>query len=367
MSYTQKYQDEINESFRKKIQLRSELNKKGNHDIILKIDGREYDYGQVIKDWGDEKWINVQAQIPVKFEITVDTKPFDKGIIETNKHVDLLTKSVVNTEAAQIAAKIKSAERISTTVVSGFYGLIKSEINQQISEIKPRVESLLTEMHHQRDACLSKKQQLASDFERITERYTKIFQELDKELRKRILLLNQAAIQVQASLSQQVHGALADASTGIATVFHTEGSAIHANLFSSGAKGRAVALLNSGKNYLKHERNLSGQLKESLHLQAVSSLREQYVPVIFMASSDAPREVQARIFVPDQLSALSREKSQLIRAFEQEAHAWPVTDTSRLKTHFSSLLSRQQTDGQPRIAAQIQQLWAHHQTISSNQ
>ena len=96
-------------------------------------------------------------RVPINIKINVDTSPFERSVISANRQVDFLTGSVDATEAAHIAAKVKSAEDISNTLVKGFYGLVKSEINQQIIKIKPRVEALIIELMHHSQSCFQKK------------------------------------------------------------------------------------------------------------------------------------------------------------------------------------------------------------------
>jgi hypothetical protein len=366
MSYTRKYKDEINEIISKRIRVRAIASANGNPQVYVQVDGREYNYGSV-SSMGKSKNIDVQAQIPVKFEITVDTNPFDRGLAETNQHVELLTESVVLTEAAQIQAKIKSAEDISNAVVRGFFGLIKSEINQQISEIKPRVESLLVEMHHQGKACLEKKDQLAGDFERITERYTKIFMELDKELRKRISLLNQSAITLQESLAQRMLRSFSEPGMATATVFHREGSSLHTDLFSSGTKERALALLHSSRDYLQAERQLNRQLRVCLLPLSLNANITQYVPVIYFATRSGSDQADARLFCPEALPAIGRKETQLMRAFERQAPTGTTADTSRLEEHMDRLFRQHEFSLPPRTLTQIRQLWEQHHRRPANQ
>lgn len=365
MSYTRKYRDEINEYQKKEIILKSKVNPKGQTEIFLCVDQREYNYGKIDKD-GQKEIIDIHTQIPVQFDITVDTKPFDKSVKENNAHIKLLTETVETAEAAQVAAKIKSAEDISDTVVKGFYGLIKSEINQQINEIKPRVESLLVELHHQRDACLSKKNQLTGDFERIAERYTKIFHELDKELVKRISLLDKAVIHVHETLTHRVSRTLSDASTGISTVFHQEESDLHARLFTPGARNRVLSLLEHGKKYLQAEHTLTQQLRESLDTQSMPEVDEKFVPVIYLKSIDATDRRSSRVVVPPQFDHLANKQVELMSAFDQESQGWPYREMQQLDVSIEKYMSREIGGLTPRVAELMRQLWAQQQLIQTN-
>jgi hypothetical protein len=73
--------------------------------------------------------VNYTENVPVDIRINVDTNPFDQSVGSANRHINMLTSSVIATEAAHIAAKVQTSEAISNTIVDGFFGLIKSEIN----------------------------------------------------------------------------------------------------------------------------------------------------------------------------------------------------------------------------------------------
>jgi hypothetical protein len=365
MSYTRKYKEQINEKVTKKITLKQKISISDSREIYLCVDGHDFFFGDVQKE-DIEKDVFIIAEIPVHFDITVDTKPFDKSVKENNAHIKLLTETVETAEAAQVAAKIKSAEDISDTVVKGFYGLIKSEINQQINEIKPRVESLLVELHHQRDACLSKKNQLTGDFERIAERYTKIFHELDKELVKRISLLDKAVIHVHETLTHRVSRTLSDASTGISTVFHQEESDLHARLFTPGARNRVISLLEHGKNYLQAEHTLTQQLRESLNTQSMPAVDEKFVPIIYLKSIDATDHRSSRVVVPPQFDHLAHKQVELMSAFDQEAHGWPYRELQQLDVSIEKYMTREIGGLTPRVAELMRQLWAQQQSIQTN-
>src|SRR5215469_6273600 len=73
--------------------------------------------------------------------ILVDTNPFDHGVDQLKHHVDVLTGSVVATEAAQVLQKSQNADKISKSVSAGFFNLIHSEITQQSAALKNRVQS----------------------------------------------------------------------------------------------------------------------------------------------------------------------------------------------------------------------------------
>ena len=198
----------------------------------------------------------ITHEFPINIEIEVNTNPFDNSIGYCNEQINILSGSVIATEAAQVASINLNARKISGTIVDGFFGLIRSEISQQVSELRPRVETLIIELMKHQESCIGKRTQMEQDYARIAERYLKLFNELDKEMYNRIQKMNQSAFATHHQLNTQVIRAICDTNAGVVTVFNKEEGQAHSAIFSSGLKGRVLQLLNSAKQYLISKRIL---------------------------------------------------------------------------------------------------------------
>lgn len=267
----------------------------------------------------------------LEIHIHVDTVPFDKSIKEANEEVKLLTGSVVATEAAQIVSKMVSAENISHTVVDGFYGLIKSEIRQQILEIRPKVEALLVELVQHQEAALAKQQQFYGDFQRIAERYSKIFHELDKELRNRVMRLNEAAVGVLSTLSACAGRASGHANPGEAAVHHRETGQLQAILLSGGLKFRASAMLGSSGKYLDAEGLNKQQFEDVLHQARLDGLVEHAVPVLYWEGSRSSAAAFRECILPERHGRLYQQKDRLAVMLSGESLSWPTMGAYTLR------------------------------------
>jgi hypothetical protein len=328
-----------------------------------------YDYPASENGGTGSETVTVDIDIPVTIDIDVDTIPFDRSISFANKQVALLTGSVVATEAAQIAAKVKSSEAISDTIIDGFFGLIKSEINQQLTEIKPRVEALLVEMLQHRQSCVLKKKQLESDFARISERYSKIFLDLDKELRNRILLLNQSAVGVHGTITTHVNRSFSDISSGISTIFNKEGNCLQSMIFASSLKNRASSLINSAKNYLFSEKNLSVQLQQILNPVEIKAVVTRHIPVLWFEIKNQSNGNNVEIISSEQIRSLENNKSKLKASFSNSQSKWTTLDSNNreyINTFLKLELSKDNSKINPRVAEQIVQLWTKDINIQTN-
>lgn len=315
---------------------------------------------------------NYTQNIPVNVRIDVDTSPFERSIISANRQVDILTGSVVATEAAHIAAKVKSAEYISNSLVEGFFGLVKSEINQQISELKPRVEAITIELMQHSQVCFQKKFQLEGDFGRISERYTKIFYDLDMELRKRIQYLNQSAVSVHEILTKCVQRSFKGINASIATIHNKEGNYLQGMLLTSRLKSKALSLIYSSKNYLFSEKNLSEQLKEILFPIGIGVVGTKKIPVLFLESRNQNNRNDILIITSAQIPALAANKAKLKDHFLNSESNWNLLDFKKreyintfLKLELSSLESEMHNFN-PRVMEEIMKLWNNDNIIQIN-
>ena len=122
----------------------------------------------------------------VVVNINVDTDAFDSSVRHCNNSVGALTGAVVATEGAQVASIRQNAIKIGQTIVDGFFSTVRSEISQQITELKNRIDADLIHLNELAKRCVDKQRQMESDYNRISGRYLKIFSDLDNELDNRI-------------------------------------------------------------------------------------------------------------------------------------------------------------------------------------
>lgn len=139
----------------------------------------------------------------VNVSIEVDTEPFDNSVEHCNTNVNLLTGAVVATEAAQIVSIDKNSKKVAETIITGFFGYIRSEISQQIAELSQNIDAQLMHLKELAQSCLAKKKQMEGDFTRISSRYIKIFDDLNNELSNRIYELDKPTFVFKKELDNQ--------------------------------------------------------------------------------------------------------------------------------------------------------------------
>lgn len=186
----------------------------------------------------------------IVFDVLVDTDPFDSEVHNVNKHVDLLTGSVVATEAAHVKTIYDTTTEIGDTIISGFFKTVKSDISQQITELKTRAEALLMQLNKLAIRCNDKKRQMGEDYQRISSRYAKIFTDLNNELENRIHSIDEPIFLAASSMDEI--GSKTGGKDQVSTVSVSAGehARVHSMLAANIAKRQAVNAIEKGRKFL---------------------------------------------------------------------------------------------------------------------
>lgn len=186
----------------------------------------------------------------VVFDVTVDTNPFDNEVDQMKNRVDLLTGSVVATEAAHVGVIKETTKQIGDTIIAGFFKTVKSDISQQIAQLKIRAESLLMQMNKLAERCRNKKKQMGVDYQRLSERYSKIFTDLNNELENRIYSIDEPVFHITRNVD--AIGSLTNKDDMVSTVSVSAGenAHVHSMLAANIAKKQAIDAIEKGKKFL---------------------------------------------------------------------------------------------------------------------
>ena len=190
------------------------------------------------------------ASETVHFDVTVDTEPFDDAVDGMKGGVDLLTGAVVATEAAQLKAIDSSSRKIGDTIVAGFFKTVKSDISQQIAQLKIHSETLLLQLNKLAERCREKQRQMGADYQRISDRYVKIFTDLSKELENRVYSIDEPVFKTTRMLDRI--GGHEGNEEAAATVSVTAGETahVHSILAVNQAKRQALQAIEKGQRFL---------------------------------------------------------------------------------------------------------------------
>ena len=177
---------------------------------------------------GGTKSYSGSTKETIHFNVTVDTDPFDESGEHQKDGVDLLTGSVAATEAAQVSSIRENSARIGQTIISGFFKTVKSDISQQITELRTRTDALLVQLNELAKRCNDKRRQMGVDYQRISSRYSKIFDDLNKELDNRIHSIDEPVFRLTRQTDDIGSGA--EKLVAAAAVSAGENARVHAGI-----------------------------------------------------------------------------------------------------------------------------------------
>jgi len=248
----------------------------------------------------------------VTVNIDVDTLPFDAGVESCNNSINLLTGAVVATEAAQIASIDSNAKKVGSTIVEGFFKTIRSEISQQIMELSQRIDANLMHLHELAKSCTSKQKQMETDYNRISSRYLKIFDDLNKELSNRIYELNKPAFVFKKESDNQAIRTTGNDLVNTVTVFGKEGSKLQAIISASVAKKRAFDTINQANMFLLKQKNLENTVNQCMLNENIDA--QIFAPICFIETQNEKNQINKNVFLPDFLSQTN--SNELIDSFK---------------------------------------------------
>jgi len=221
---------------------------------------------------------------PVTINIFVDTTPFDAGVNSCKNSVNLLTGSIVATQAAQIAEINKSAAKISQTMINGFFKTVGSEISQQIAALENEVNSTLLHLNEAMKKIVALKGQMEKDYGKITERYVKTFDDLNTELSNRVWQLDSKTFQFEETAANNANRFLGSDLSTTVSVFGKESASLSAKISAGSVKDKAFIAINKARAFLYIRKQMDRIIEEA----TIPAAKEKtfYVPGCFMETHD---------------------------------------------------------------------------------
>ena len=235
---------------------------------------------------------------PVYITIDVDTDAFDASVDHCNGAVNGLTGAVVATEAAQVESKRRASKQIASTIVKGFFDYVGADLSQKIKELAAKCESLFFALMGHKESCLSKSKQMQDDYNRISKRYAKIFEDFDKETVSRIELLDKPTFQFAETAQNLIDRGSTSELLGISTISANESIKLETVLSCSHVKQQASILLAKANNYLQGTYRLANSVRDMLDESQAEE--EILLPVMFVESVVNSENKETRIIGTDE-------------------------------------------------------------------
>jgi hypothetical protein len=286
---------------------------------------------------------SVTVELPVQVNIHVNTDTFDASVDECEVSIDQLALALTDTEAAELRAKEINSKRVADSIINGFFSYIRSEISQQASELSKVVESKLIMMRELMKSAKSKRVQMEGDFKRISDRYCKIFDDLNREISNRILEIDKVAFNFKSETNKYKVRVFDNDLVTTISVFGAENSGLISLISSSITKKRVFDTINMSKTFILEQKRLEQSIKGSLIDESFSGILMS--PVCYLETTKNRLQTEKKIvFEPytdlpeDQIS-----ENDLIERFSSGSLDWKLIEEEELKklqTYFDNELEK---------------------------
>lgn len=223
--------------------------------------------------------------VPLTFNVTVDTEPFDDSVNTTSNKVNGLTAAVAAMNAANCAAITANANRVSDTIIDGFFGLIHNDITTKKAECSTQVQTKSALLLAHSETVKDKHTRMLNDVERERAKFGAVFSELDKELERRITELDRPAFKLSRKAREEV--VLKPLLNGAATT---------AERISSGSGDTRIAIAGFRHKISTVLQYLAGSLQNNLRYRhmmrdilwnkSIDAEQMEYIPVAYCVSQD---------------------------------------------------------------------------------
>lgn len=264
-----------------------------NGQLTLKVNGRNQRY--TLYNSGGSEHLRFDADQDVSVNIDVDTDEFDANSARCKENINYLTGSVAATEAAEVASINVNARKIANTIVGGFFKQVKSEVTTKVMEYKQVIESKLMHLGQQANELKKKREQMQTDYHRTASRYTKIFDDLNRELENRVKALDMPVYQAFNKMQEETNRMLNGDFVDVAAVASAENSTLVNQIQSGLIKNHAQAAIGSAQNFLYTQRCTEATIKKSIvHVQEEGDY--YYIPVCYCESVQSNGSTSAQLY-----------------------------------------------------------------------
>jgi hypothetical protein len=250
----------------------------------------------------------------VSVNIDVDTAPFDSSVANCNSSVNLLTGAVVATEAAQIVSIDKNSKKIAGSIVDGFFSYIRSEISQQVMALSQKIDSHLLHLKELAKSCATKQKQMETDYNRISSRYLKIFDNLNHELENRIFELNKPAFVFKRGSDGHLNRTSENDLVSVVTVFGSEEGELQAKISAAVAKKCALNAIDQSNTFLWKQKKLQSTINRSMLNENMSATK--YSPVCYIETTGEESQTGRNVYQPDCVPEVN--KNEMIENFKSQ-------------------------------------------------
>jgi hypothetical protein len=183
------------------------------------------------------------------FNYTVDTHPMAAEINTVSNYVAGTTTAVVAMQTAVVLAEAKAADRVCSNVNKGFYTLMRSQISQKIAKLQSEVDSHFMKLTQLRKNLGGIKNRMERDYNMISNRYLKLFNGLNSNLKQRVFELDKPVINFAVKDVEQISNRTKYLTATI-PISQLESLSVSQKIIASNVKYRGLNVINSMRVFL---------------------------------------------------------------------------------------------------------------------
>lgn len=276
------------------------------------------------------------------FNYTVDTKPMADEMRSVSRHVNATTGAVVAMQTAVIIAEEKAADHVCNNVNKGFYSLIRSQISQKMAKLQSEVDSHLMQLVQQKNALLSIKNRMQKDYNMIANRYIKLFNGLNSNLKQRVFELDKPTIDFAVKEVDKVSNRTKYLTATI-PIAQLESLAASQKIVASNVKYRGLNVIKSMRSFL-FDMNTQKKITDQILINdgRYTETATVYIPIVICECNRDKTESGFEITVSDvELDSIS--KSAMKNAAFAKVHQieWQSKEVpnAEVKSEFSKMVS----------------------------
>ena len=223
-----------------------------------------------------------KRSVDVEVDLYVDNAPFDDAARGCRNSVTALAGSVATMNAAQVATIKESGTQISSTIINGFYNMVKSELSQQLAEMYSKFEALLARIKSISKLAKTQREIMERDYARISRQYIELFNGLDESLNRRIHSLDAPAFETNKASKNAL--AQRFIKTGIAgtLISANENPIYQIQLEISSLHKRIQEAIEAISTNLVQEKQYEEYINSIVHDETIKQRDFTYIPVMSM-------------------------------------------------------------------------------------
>ena len=332
-------------------------------------------YSYPASEHGGSGTAHYSGSVPVDVTIHVDTNPFDGSINRFKSSVNALSGSVVAMNAAQCAAIKKTAQEVSASVINGFFGMINTELSQQLQALDSAINAGLGLIQSQGKAVTEKKGDMETDYNRISSRYVKLFADLDDECYKRIIALDRPSFNLSRKVLRELINESTCDAAAVNLISIDETSSSKVNVFVSSMNRKTLEILQTLHSYINQESNIKSLIDSFLFNEELNEKMLICIPVIWSESDLLEGDgVSNDCYIPDPVEQQGKQSiSDKVNKYcgNTEKAKWKSADKLEKETlnrEFNLLAETQFASSdeeiQQRVYKTMMSLWQNAETLS---